>query len=55
MSTIITQDNAVFRDSERRIAGPTLGAAIANALYRATGVHLREYPLMLDKILQGMA
>ncbi len=30
------------------------GAAIANAVYNATGVRLRDYPLMLDKVIAGM-
>jgi len=32
-----------------------VGAAIANALYNATGVRVRDYPITLDKILVGMA
>jgi xanthine dehydrogenase YagR molybdenum-binding subunit len=31
------------------------GAAIANAVYNATGVRIRDYPLTLDKILKGWA
>ncbi len=30
-------------------------AAIANAVYNATGIRIRDYPLTLDKILAGMA
>ena len=30
------------------------GAAIANAVYNATGVRVRDYPLTLDKILPGL-
>ena len=30
------------------------GAAIANAVYNATGVRVRDYPLTLDKILDGL-
>lgn len=30
------------------------GAAIANAIYNATGVRLRDYPLTLDKVIAGM-
>jgi xanthine dehydrogenase YagR molybdenum-binding subunit len=30
------------------------GAAIANAVYNATGVRVREYPLTLDKIIAGL-
>ncbi len=31
-----------------------VGAAIANAVYNATGVRVREYPLTLDKLLPGL-
>ena len=31
-----------------------VGAAVANAIYNATGVRLREYPLTLDKVLAGL-
>ena len=30
------------------------GAAISNAVYNATGVRVRDYPLTLDKILDGL-
>lgn len=30
------------------------GAAIANAVYNATGVRIRDYPLTLDKVLTGL-
>ncbi|KAK0340356.1 hypothetical protein LTR94_030870, partial [Friedmanniomyces endolithicus] len=30
------------------------GAAIANAIYNATGVRVRDYPVTLDKMLQKM-
>ncbi len=30
------------------------GAAVANAVYNATGVRIRDYPLTLDKVLAGM-
>jgi xanthine dehydrogenase YagR molybdenum-binding subunit len=29
------------------------GAAVANAVYNATGIRLRDYPLTLDKILNA--
>ena len=32
-----------------------VGAAIANAIYNATGVRVREYPITLDKIIAGQA
>ncbi|MFD1950463.1 aldehyde oxidoreductase molybdenum-binding subunit PaoC [Sphingomonas arantia] len=31
------------------------GAAIANAVYNACGVRIRDYPLTLDKVIKGMA
>ena len=31
-----------------------VGAAIANAVYNATGVRVRDYPITLDKLLEGM-
>jgi xanthine dehydrogenase YagR molybdenum-binding subunit len=31
-----------------------VGAAVANAVYNASGVRIREYPLTLDKILAGL-
>ena len=30
------------------------GAAVANAVYNATGVRIRDYPLTLDKVLAGL-
>ncbi|BDA82574.1 xanthine dehydrogenase [Aureimonas sp. SA4125] len=32
-----------------------VGAAISNAIYNATGVRLRDYPMTLDKVLAGWA
>jgi xanthine dehydrogenase YagR molybdenum-binding subunit len=31
------------------------GAAIANAVYNACGVRVRDYPVTLDKVLNGLA
>ena len=31
-----------------------VGAAVANAIYNATGVRVREYPITLDKLLAGL-
>lgn len=31
------------------------GAAVANAVYNACGVRIRDYPLTLDKVLKGLA
>ena len=30
------------------------GAAVANAVYNACGVRIREFPLTLDKVLAGL-
>ena len=32
-----------------------VGAAVANAIYNATGVRIRDYPLTLDKVLAGLS
>ena len=29
-------------------------AAVANAIYNATGVRVREYPITLDKLIAGL-
>ena len=31
-----------------------IGAAVANAIYNATGVRVRDYPITLDKLLAGL-
>jgi xanthine dehydrogenase YagR molybdenum-binding subunit len=31
-----------------------IGAAIANAIYNATGVRVRDYPIRLDKLLNRL-
>jgi xanthine dehydrogenase YagR molybdenum-binding subunit len=31
-----------------------VAAAIANAIYNATGVRVRDYPLTLDKLIEHM-
>ena len=31
-----------------------VGAAIANAIYNATGVRVRDYPITLDKLIEGL-
>ena len=31
-----------------------VGAAVANAIYNATGVRVRDYPITLDKLLKGL-
>ena len=30
------------------------GAAVANAIYNATGVRVRDFPVTLDKLLAGL-
>jgi xanthine dehydrogenase YagR molybdenum-binding subunit len=30
------------------------GAAVANAIYNACGVRLRDYPMTPDKVLEGL-
>jgi xanthine dehydrogenase YagR molybdenum-binding subunit len=30
------------------------GAAVANAIYNATGIRIRDYPITLDKLLPGL-
>jgi xanthine dehydrogenase YagR molybdenum-binding subunit len=32
-----------------------VGAAVANAIYNATGVRIRDYPMTMDKLLPHMA
>ena len=31
-----------------------VGAAVANAIYNATGIRVRDYPITLDKLLERM-
>jgi xanthine dehydrogenase YagR molybdenum-binding subunit len=31
-----------------------VGAAVANAIYNATGVRVRDYPITLDKLLDRL-
>jgi xanthine dehydrogenase YagR molybdenum-binding subunit len=31
-----------------------VAAAVANAIYNATGVRVRDYPITLDKLIAGM-
>jgi xanthine dehydrogenase YagR molybdenum-binding subunit len=31
-----------------------VGAAVANAIYNATGVRARDYPITIDKLLDGL-
>ena len=55
-----------FLDERDSLANPLLakgvgelsvcgsGAAVANAVYNATGVRVREFPITLDKLLPGL-
>jgi xanthine dehydrogenase YagR molybdenum-binding subunit len=57
---------AVFLDETDPISSPLkakgvaelgicgVGAAVANAVYNATGVRVRDYPITLDKLLDGL-
>jgi xanthine dehydrogenase YagR molybdenum-binding subunit len=31
-----------------------VGAAVANAIYNATGIRIRDYPITLDKLIEKM-
>jgi xanthine dehydrogenase YagR molybdenum-binding subunit len=58
--------DVLFLDERDSIANPLLlkgvgelgtcgsGAAVANAIYNATGVRVREFPVTLDKLLPGL-
>jgi xanthine dehydrogenase YagR molybdenum-binding subunit len=58
--------DAVYLDEVDDLAGPLKtkgigmigicgsGAAIANAIYHATGMRVRSYPITLDKLLPGL-
>ncbi|MDJ0277611.1 xanthine dehydrogenase family protein molybdopterin-binding subunit [Sphingomonas sp. 2R-10] len=62
----IPHQEVVFLDEEDPLSSPMkakgvgelgicgVGAAVANAVYNATGVRVREYPITLDKVLAGM-
>ena len=63
----IPHQEVVFLDEADPISSPMkakgvgelgltgVAAAIANAVYNATGVRVRDYPITLDKLLDGMA
>ena len=36
------------------IAALSVGGAIANAIYNATGVRVRHYPITLDKLIERL-
>ena len=62
----IPHQDAIFLDEVDPVSSPMkakgvgelglcgVGAAIANAIYNATGVRVRDYPITLDKLLERM-
>jgi len=62
----IPEQKVIFLDDTDPISSPMkakgvgelglcgVGAAIANAVYNATGVRVRDYPVTLDKLLSGL-
>ncbi|NGM20401.1 xanthine dehydrogenase family protein molybdopterin-binding subunit [Roseomonas stagni] len=62
----IPQQEVVFLDETDPVSSPMkakgvgelglcgVGAAVANAIYNATGVRVRDYPVTLDKLLEGL-
>ena len=62
----IPEQTVIFLDDTDPISSPMkakgvgelglcgVGAAIANAVYNATGVRVRDYPITLDKLLKGL-
>lgn len=62
----IPHQDVVFLDETDPISSPMkakgvgelgicgVGAAVANAIYNATGVRVRDYPITLDKLLAGL-
>jgi xanthine dehydrogenase YagR molybdenum-binding subunit len=62
----IPHQDAIFLDETDPMSSPMkakgvgelglcgVGAAVANAIYNATGVRVRDYPIMLDKLLDRM-
>lgn len=37
------------------MTGPHGQSAVANAVYNATGVRVRDYPITLNKLLKGLS
>ncbi len=66
MHADIQHQEVVFLDETDPISSPMkakgvgelgicgVGAAVANAVYNASGVRVRDYPVTLDKLLTGM-
>jgi xanthine dehydrogenase YagR molybdenum-binding subunit len=62
----IPHQDVIFLDETDPISSPMkakgvgelglcgVGAAVANAIHNATGVRVRDYPVTLDKLLEGM-
>jgi xanthine dehydrogenase YagR molybdenum-binding subunit len=62
----IPHQDVIFLDETDPISSPMkakgvgelgicgVGAAVANAIYNATGVRVRDYPITLDKLLDGL-
>jgi len=62
----VPRQEVIFLDEEDPIASPVkakgvgelglcgVGAAVANAVYNATGVRVRDYPITLDKYLDRL-
>jgi xanthine dehydrogenase YagR molybdenum-binding subunit len=62
----IPHQDVIFLDETDPISSPMkakgvgelgicgVGAAVANAIYNATGVRVRDYPITLDKLLEGL-
>jgi xanthine dehydrogenase YagR molybdenum-binding subunit len=62
----IPRQEVIFLDEDDPVSSPMkakgvgelglcgVAAAIANAVYNATGVRVRDYPVTLDKLLDGM-
>ncbi|WP_312241742.1 aldehyde oxidoreductase molybdenum-binding subunit PaoC [Pantoea sp.] len=62
----IPEQEVIFLDDTDPVSSPMkakgvgelglcgVGAAIANAVYNATGVRVRDYPVTLDKLLKGL-
>lgn len=62
----IPRQEVIFLDEDDPVSSPMkakgvgelglcgVAAAIANAVYNATGVRVRDYPVTLDKLLEGM-
>jgi len=62
----IPHQEVIFLDEEDELSSPMkakgvgelgicgVGAAVANAIYNATGVRVREYPVTLDKLLDKL-